>query len=32
MQQAIESSILTGVPPQEALEAAAPQIEAVISG
>ncbi|CAN5685569.1 extracellular solute-binding protein [soil metagenome] len=32
MQQAIESSILTGVEPQEALEAAKPQIEAVIAG
>jgi multiple sugar transport system substrate-binding protein len=30
MQQAIESSILTGVPPQEALDNAAQQIEAVI--
>lgn len=32
MQQAIESSVLTGVPPQEALDNAATQIEAVISG
>ncbi len=32
MQQTIESSILTGVPPQEALDAAVPQIEAAIAG
>jgi ABC-type glycerol-3-phosphate transport system substrate-binding protein len=31
MQQTIESSILTGVPPQEALDAAVPQIEAAIA-
>lgn len=32
MQQAIESSVLTGVAPQEALDAAKPQIEAVVQG
>ena len=32
MKQAIESSVLTGVPPQEALDAAKPQIEAVLEG
>jgi ABC-type glycerol-3-phosphate transport system substrate-binding protein len=32
MQQTIESSILTGVPPEEALAAAKPQIEAAIAG
>jgi multiple sugar transport system substrate-binding protein len=32
MQKAIESSILTGVPPQEALDDAKSQIEAVIAG
>ena len=32
MKQAIESSVLTGVPPQEALDAVKPQIEAVLEG
>ena len=31
MQQTIESSVLTGVPPQEAMDAAATQIEAVLA-
>ena len=31
MQQAIESSVLTGVPPQEAMDSAATQIEAVLA-
>jgi hypothetical protein len=31
MQQTIESSVLTGVPPQEAMDAAAEQITAVLA-